>query len=78
MIDRNNIFRRTVAAGMNAVRGVRPDLRGADRRTDRRGSMAAVMAVSIPALVVVGGWAVDQAYVYYRYQLLEHAATAAA
>ena len=40
--------------------------------------MAAVMAVSIPALVVVGGWAVDQAYVYYRYQLLEHAAAAAA
>ena len=83
MTSRKWIFRRNVTATPDQAPrdsrhpGSRPG-RATRRRLGRRGSMAAVMAVSIPALVIVGGWAVDQAYVYYRYQLLEHTAAAAA
>lgn len=75
MILRKNIFRQEVATGPSkASRRVR----GHGHRRDRRGSMGTMMAVSIPALVFLGGWAVDQGYVYYRYQLLKLATEAAA
>ncbi len=72
----NNLLRRGVSTGLNrAARRVR---RAGGWLPDRRGAMAAVMAVSIPAMIALGGWALDQSYVYYRYQLLKHAAEAAA
>jgi Flp pilus assembly protein TadG len=74
MMVRKNIFRRGVTTGLSKdSRGVRHQR----RRRDCRGSMGAMMAVSVPAMIIFGGWAVDQAYIYYRYQLLKHVATTA-
>jgi Flp pilus assembly protein TadG len=75
MIIRKNIFRRGGATSpAKASSGVRHQ--GFWRNC--RGSMTAAMMVSVPAAVICGGWAVDQGYVYYRYQALEQAAASAA
>jgi Flp pilus assembly protein TadG len=67
MMIRKNTFRLGVFASP-----------GKPWREDRRGAMGVMMAASLPMLIILGGWGLDQAYVYYRYQLLKHAAAAAA
>ena len=75
MTLRKHFFRREVSTGPYKTSR---EVRRRDRRRDCRGSMTSMVAVAIPALIFLGGWAVDQAYVFYRYQLLQHAAEAAA
>ena len=87
MITADFVVRNGVSAGLGQMsRAIRRMVNGGvsgkrsrgSLASDARGSMAAMMAVSIPAVVIIGGWAVDQANVAYRYQLLKHTAEAAA
>jgi Flp pilus assembly protein TadG len=48
------------------------------RRRARRGSVTAIAALSIPAMILIGGMGVDQGYLSYRHQLLQRTMQAAA